>query len=494
MPSTSDPSTTEPAVLAEDLWVKFLIRYHRTEITLRETFVRAFEKFGKSTRPDSRWQQEFWALKGVNIVARPGEVVGLIGRNGCGKTTLLKSLAGILGADRGQVTVRGKVSCLLSFGVGFNPMLSGHENIYLNGSILGLSRRMIDDRIEDIVAFSELGDFINAPVRTYSAGMKGRLGFSIAVHIDPDVLLLDEVLSVGDASFRRKAGSILDRYREENKTVVVASHSMDLIRKQCTRVYWIVGGRVFMEGDPEEVTQAYTRHAALEGVEADLTSDYAETEAEDAKAHWRSTKPEEPPHGDKLPRYVQTICESITATKPESVFDFGCKTGRNLKTLSSYLEQPAKLLGVDINGKSIQFGKKEFGLDLQTSDESCLAKFDDDSWDAVLTMSALANIPEISSIADELVRIAGKHLFIFEPYLPGREGRIQGVKISGESVKVLPYSYLHDYTRIFTERSLRLMYDICLSNSKSGIGALHRLMVFTKPGVAADCTAELGRM
>ena len=265
MPSIYNPSTTESAVLAEDLWVRFLIRYHRTEITLRETFVRAFGRLGRSADPQGRWRQEFWALRGVNIVAYPGEIVGIIGRNGCGKTTLLKSLAGILGADRGQVTVRGKVSCLLSFGVGFNPLLSGRENIYLNGSILGLSRRMIDERFDDIIAFSELGDFINAPVRTYSAGMKGRLGFSIAVHIDPDVLLLDEVLSVGDASFRKKAGSILNRYRDENKTVVVASHSMDLIRQQCTRAYWIVDGHVLMEGAPEDVTQAYTAHAALNG-------------------------------------------------------------------------------------------------------------------------------------------------------------------------------------------------------------------------------------
>jgi ABC-type polysaccharide/polyol phosphate transport system ATPase subunit len=153
--------------------------------------------------------------------------------------------------------VRGKVGCLLSFGVGFNAHLSGRENIYLNGSILGLSRRTIDERFDRIVELSELGDFIDAPVRTYSAGMKGRLGFSIAVNIEPDVLLLDEVLSVGDAAFREKAGSIVDRLRSDYKTVIIASHSMDLVRQTCTKAVWLDHGEVHMLGDPVEVTRAY---------------------------------------------------------------------------------------------------------------------------------------------------------------------------------------------------------------------------------------------
>ncbi|MBN2563039.1 MAG: ABC transporter ATP-binding protein [Phycisphaerae bacterium] len=259
--ATKSAAPIVPTVLAQDLWVKFLIRYHRTEITLRETLIRTFDRGRRSGQGNGRWRQVFWALRGISLLAYPGDVVGIIGQNGGGKTTLLKSLAGILGADRGSVMVRGKVSCLLSFGVGFNPHLSGRENIYLNGSILGLRRRTIDERFDDIVAFSELGDFIHAPVRTYSAGMKGRLGFSIAVHIDPDVLLLDEVLTVGDASFRAKAGSILDRYRGSDKTVVLASHSMDLIRNQCTKAYWIAEGKVQMEGTPEEVTGAYETHS-----------------------------------------------------------------------------------------------------------------------------------------------------------------------------------------------------------------------------------------
>jgi ABC-type polysaccharide/polyol phosphate transport system ATPase subunit len=184
-------------------------------------------------------------------------VLGIVGRNGSGKTTLLKTLGGIFGADRGRVAVRGKVGCLLSFGVGFKPNLAGRENVYLNGSLLGVSQKTIDERFDQIVEFSELGDFINAPVRTYSAGMKGRLGFSIAVHIDPDVLMLDEVLGVGDSAFREKAGTILDRLRCENRTIVIASHSLPLIREVCNRAIWLDKGTIRLEGNPTEVTKAY---------------------------------------------------------------------------------------------------------------------------------------------------------------------------------------------------------------------------------------------
>ncbi len=266
----------EPSVLAEDVWVRFMIRYHRREATIREALAgllgmrrgsdgadRRMQSLarGAETEPlsvrERRGRKAFWALRGASIAVHPGEVLGIVGRNGSGKTTLLKTLAGVLGADRGRVVVRGRVGCLLSFGVGFNANLSGRENVYLNGSILGLSEREIDERLYLIVAFSELGEFIDAPVRTYSAGMRGRLGFSIAVHIDPDVLILDEVLSVGDAYFRAKAGSIVDRFQHENKTVVIASHSMDLIRKSCTHAVWLDAGEIRMSGTPTEVTRAY---------------------------------------------------------------------------------------------------------------------------------------------------------------------------------------------------------------------------------------------
>lgn len=252
----SEQRPSQPAIVAEGVWVKFLIRYHRAEVTLRETFVSVLGMLKKGQQ-HSRWRKEFWALRGIDFVAGPGDVVGIVGRNGSGKSTLLKTLAGICLADRGRVDVRGKVGCLLSFGVGFNANLSGRENIYLNGSILGLRQRDIDARFADIVEFSELGQFIDAPVRTYSAGMRARLGFSIAINIDPDVLLLDEVLSVGDSAFRAKAGTILDRFRGGRKTVVLATHNMSLVRRVCTKAVWIEDGMVAAAGEPETVIEAY---------------------------------------------------------------------------------------------------------------------------------------------------------------------------------------------------------------------------------------------
>ncbi len=245
----------EPVVVAREAGVRFRIYFHRREATFRETVSGAFLRGNGGDRAAGR--REFWALRDISLSAYPGEIVGVIGRNGSGKTTFLKTLAGILTPDAGSVTLRGRVGCLLSFGVGFNAHLSGRENVFLNGSILGLSQREINDRLDQIVAFSELGEFIDAPVRTYSAGMRGRLGFSIAIHIDPDILILDEVLTVGDDYFQKKAGSILDRFRQSNKTVIIASHSMDLIRKVATRAVWLDLGRVRMVGDPSDITRAY---------------------------------------------------------------------------------------------------------------------------------------------------------------------------------------------------------------------------------------------
>jgi lipopolysaccharide transport system ATP-binding protein len=265
LPSTSETTIRSPSVLAENVSVSFLIRYHRAEVTLRETFVRILDRLHHRGDESGRWSQVFWALRDINLAVYPGEVVGIVGANGSGKSTLLKTLGGILGADRGRVAVRGKVGCLMSFGVGFKPNLSGRENVFINGSILGLTQREVAERIDRIIEFSELGDFIDAPVRTYSSGMKGRLGFSIAIHIDPDVLLLDEILTVGDAAFRAKAGSILDRFKGSGTTVIIASHSMGLIEKRCTRAIWLEKGRIRMDGPSTAVAQAYLAQSGTAG-------------------------------------------------------------------------------------------------------------------------------------------------------------------------------------------------------------------------------------
>jgi len=248
----------EPRIIARDAWIKYVIRYHRADVTLRETLFRQFDRvIGRGEPRDS---DVFWSLRGVSLTVRPGEVIGVIARNGSGKTTLLKTFAGIIAPDRGEVRVRGKAVCLLSFGAGFNANLSGRENIFLNGTLLGLRRQVLKERMDEIIEFSELGDFIHAPVRTYSTGMRSRLGFAIAVHVDPDVLILDEVLRAGDAHFQAKAGSLLERFKRKDKTIVIASHSMELVRDSCSRAIWMDQGEIRAAGEPKQVAAEYLEH------------------------------------------------------------------------------------------------------------------------------------------------------------------------------------------------------------------------------------------
>ncbi|MDH7569056.1 MAG: polysaccharide ABC transporter ATP-binding protein [Armatimonadota bacterium] len=207
---------------------------------------------------------EFWAVDDVSFELRRGEVLGLIGPNGSGKTTTLKMLNGILVPDRGRIAIRGRVGALIEVGAGFHPMLSGRENIYINGAILGLSRREVDAQMESIVDFAEIGEFLDTPVRFYSSGMYVRLGFAVAVHAQPDVLLVDEVLAVGDARFYGKSQNRIRQLLDEGASVVLVSHSMWLIQTFCSRVVLMEHGRVKKEGSPTACIYEYNKLADTE--------------------------------------------------------------------------------------------------------------------------------------------------------------------------------------------------------------------------------------
>jgi ABC-2 type transport system ATP-binding protein len=194
----------------------------------------------------------FWALRDVNVEIEQGETFGIIGRNGCGKSTLLKCIAGILKPTSGEIRVRGSLAAMLELGAGFQPDLSGRDNIYLNGSLLGLSHADVEKRFDDIVAFAELEDFIDNQVKFYSSGMYVRLGFAVAVNVEPDVLLVDEVLAVGDASFQRKCLDHVKRFQREGRTILVVSHSTDVMRQNCQRVMVMNHGQVITIDEPGE--------------------------------------------------------------------------------------------------------------------------------------------------------------------------------------------------------------------------------------------------
>jgi lipopolysaccharide transport system ATP-binding protein len=202
-------------------------------------------------------RQEFWALEDVSFSLFHGETLGVIGRNGAGKSTLLRLLAGIIGPDRGKVERFGCRASLLSLQAGFLPRLTGRENAILSGVLLGLSREFVLERMASIIAFAELEESIDEPLHSYSAGMKARLGFSVAFQADPDILLVDEVLGVGDPEFRQKSATALRERIKSDKTVVLVSHNLDVVRALCDRLVWIKDRRTFQEGPTDEVLQAY---------------------------------------------------------------------------------------------------------------------------------------------------------------------------------------------------------------------------------------------
>ncbi len=201
--------------------------------------------------------KRFEALKDISFEVYKGETFGVIGKNGAGKSTLLGLMAGVLKPTRGKVFVNGRVSPLLELGAGFSNDLTGRENIILNGVLLGMTRKEVFKKMDAIIEFSELGEFIDQPVRMYSSGMVARLGFSIAVHIDPEILLIDEVLAVGDINFQKKCLERMMEFKDKGVTMVFVSHSMDDVKRICDRVMWIEDHRIFRIGRPEDVVDEY---------------------------------------------------------------------------------------------------------------------------------------------------------------------------------------------------------------------------------------------
>ncbi len=201
---------------------------------------------------------DFWALRDVSFDVYQGETFGLIGENGSGKSTMLKCMTKILRPNQGMVTVTGKVSALLELGAGFHPELTGRENVFLNGAILGLSQKELRRRFDDVVDFSGVGAFIDEPVKNYSSGMYVRLAFAVAINVDPDVLLVDEVLAVGDEAFQRKCNEKLAELRHQGKTIVFVSHGLGVVQNLCDRAAWFSHGRLMQVGRPKEVIDAYT--------------------------------------------------------------------------------------------------------------------------------------------------------------------------------------------------------------------------------------------
>jgi lipopolysaccharide transport system ATP-binding protein len=230
-----------------------------------------------------RWRNQpyysqHWALKDVSLTIERGEVVGLVGRNGAGKSTLLQLLCGTLQASEGELQVNGRVAALLELGAGFNPDFTGLENVFMNAAILGMSRAEVNNKLQEIVSFADIGAFIDQPVKTYSSGMFVRLAFSVATSIEPDILVIDEALSVGDGAFARKSFERIMQLKEQGKTILFCSHSMYQVEALCSRALWLEGGELRMQGIAADVTSAYLQ--SLDSPASSLASTHAAPRAQ----------------------------------------------------------------------------------------------------------------------------------------------------------------------------------------------------------------------
>jgi len=240
------PATSQPVIEAQGLGKRYEL-FERPSDRLKSLLWGRWRAYG----------QPFWALQGVDFTLHKGEVLGVIGRNGAGKSTLLQIICGTVSPTVGRLTVRGRIAALLELGAGFNPDFSGLENVYFNAALLGLGRAEVDARLDDILAFADIGDFVHQPVKTYSSGMFVRLAFAVATSIDPDVLVIDEALSVGDGAFARKSFDRVMALKEKGASILFCSHSMYHIQTLCRQALWLEGGQVRLLGPAAKVTSAY---------------------------------------------------------------------------------------------------------------------------------------------------------------------------------------------------------------------------------------------
>jgi len=238
------------AIKVDDLSITY-----RTTFERKPTLKQALVRFGRGQRA----VREVEAIKNVTFEGRAGTAMGIIGSNGAGKSTLMRAMAGILPPTSGSIEVWGRASTLLALGVGFNKNLSGRENIILGGLAAGLSRREVDERAEEVAEWTELGDFIDMPMRTYSSGMSARVEFSVAVHMKPDILMIDEALSTGDAHFREKANAKMAELRDSARAMFLVSHGLGSIKEMCNEVIWLDRGTLMMRGEPDQVVKAYLK-------------------------------------------------------------------------------------------------------------------------------------------------------------------------------------------------------------------------------------------
>lgn len=223
-------------------------------------YEKPIDRLKESIHPlGKKYHREFYALKDVSFEIKKGDLIGIVGKNGSGKSTLLKMITGVVTPTSGNIKVNGRISALLELGAGFNPEFTGLENIYMNGTIMGYSRDEMNERLENIINFADIGDFINQPVRMYSSGMFARLAFALSINVDPDILIVDEALAVGDVRFQQKCYAKFEEFRKNGRTILFVSHSLDVIKMYCNKAILLNDGGLLQEGKPKDVVNFYLK-------------------------------------------------------------------------------------------------------------------------------------------------------------------------------------------------------------------------------------------
>ena len=271
---SAQPKPEKLAINANDLGVRYSLRLTKKQ-TVKSSVVRRLRRQGETS---------FWALRNVSFQVHHGDALGIIGPNGAGKSTLLQVLAGIITPSEGYVEVDGHVSSLLTLGVGFDQDLSGTDNIRLAGAFMGIDHKLVEERLPAIVDYADLGDFIDAPIKTYSSGMRARLGFAIATSVEPDILILDEVLSTGDAAFRTKSKQRVGELVQEAKAIVLVTHDMNWVTEYCNRAMLIEKGHIVAEGTPEDVVAQHQERSAKRRAEQLEKGVFAQAKVAPAKS------------------------------------------------------------------------------------------------------------------------------------------------------------------------------------------------------------------
>jgi len=295
----------EIVLATESLGKKYRLRHHTRPryVALRDVLTEGLRSFvsGRAGVRSTSTEEDFWAVRDLSLAVGRGEAVGVIGRNGAGKSTLLKMLSRIVPPTTGRIRLRGRVGSLLEVGTGFHPELSGRENIFLNGTLLGMRRQEIRRRFDEIVAFAEIERFLDTPVKRYSSGMYVRLAFAVAAHLEPEILIVDEVLAVGDLEFQRKClGKMEQVSSQHGRTVLFVSHNLVALRSLCSRAIWLDGGRCRMDGPADEVTAAYMASSTDRALERRWSSEEADA-----------------PRNERLRLIAIALCEPGTHVHPK---------------------------------------------------------------------------------------------------------------------------------------------------------------------------------